>query len=192
MTSTGDSGITAQAANAGMRAIMGATRKRNLLEFVGMTTSLVRSLKTSANGWPSPGKRPKMRTRFGPRRSCIQPMTLRSQSVSKATQMIRATVTITIHTVVRTMPGSDAQAMARFCGMGLSVGHRGRAAFAGSLQGRSTAHQGVDLVHRDVDDVRRGLSARVPRDRVLARIRQGCIRGGRADEHLQLRPHVLR
>ena len=40
-----------------------------------------------------------MRTRFGPRRSCIQPMTLRSHSVSSATLMISTTVMTRIHTV---------------------------------------------------------------------------------------------
>src|SRR2546430_8804378 len=41
-TTVGDSGITAQAANAGTSATMGASRNRNLLEFVGMMTSLDR------------------------------------------------------------------------------------------------------------------------------------------------------
>ena len=57
---------------------------------------------TSANGCPMPGSRPKMRTRLGPRRSCIQPITLRSHSVSIATDRISATVTIRIQTVLRT------------------------------------------------------------------------------------------
>ena len=78
----GDSGITAQAANAGTSVITGASRNSTLLAFAGMITSLISSLMTSANGWPMPGRKPKMRTRFGPRRSCIQPMTLRSHSVS--------------------------------------------------------------------------------------------------------------
>ena len=76
-------------------------RNRNLLELVGMITSFVSSLTTSANGWPRPGSRPKMRTRFGPRRSCIQPMTLRSHSVSSATLMISTTVMTRIHAVER-------------------------------------------------------------------------------------------
>ena len=40
-----------------------------------------------------------MRTRLGPRRSCIQPMTLRSHSVSSATLMMSVTVMIRIHAV---------------------------------------------------------------------------------------------
>ena len=38
-------------------------------------------------------------TRFGPLRSCIQPMTLRSHSVVNATQRISATVTPMIQNV---------------------------------------------------------------------------------------------
>src|SRR5947208_7723366 len=64
-TTVGDSGITAQAANAGTSATMGASRNRNLLEFVGMMTSFTRSLITSANGCPTPGRRQKRRPRFG-------------------------------------------------------------------------------------------------------------------------------
>src|SRR5256884_4110019 len=55
-TTVGDSGITAQAANAGTSATMGASRNRNLFEFVGMMTSFTRSLITSANGCPTPGR----------------------------------------------------------------------------------------------------------------------------------------
>ena len=64
-----------------MSAMAGASKNRNLFAFAGRITSLISSLMTSANGWPRPGNKPKSRTRFGPRRSCIQPMTLRSQSV---------------------------------------------------------------------------------------------------------------
>jgi hypothetical protein len=41
-------------------------------------------------------------TRFGPRRSCIQPMTLRSSSVVNATERISEMVTTRIHAVERT------------------------------------------------------------------------------------------
>ena len=41
-------------------------------------------------------------TRFGPLRSCIQPMTLRSHNVVKATERISATVTTRIQNVERT------------------------------------------------------------------------------------------
>src|ERR1700761_1295404 len=114
---SGDSGITAQAAKAVTRVIIGARANRNLLAFAGMITSLVISLTTSAKGWPRPGIRPKIATRFGPRRSCIQPMTLRSHSVVRATQMMRQIVTARIHkveiAVERTMSGSEAQALVR-------------------------------------------------------------------------------
>ena len=83
-----------------MSVIIGARWNSNLFDFAGMITSFISSLNTSANGCPSPGRRPKMRTRFGPRRSCIQPMTLRSHSVSSATLMISATVMTRIHAVV--------------------------------------------------------------------------------------------
>src|SRR6185437_7953512 len=102
MTSRGESGITAQAANAGTRARIGATRNRNLLALDGTITSVASSLNTSANGCPSPGKRPKIRTRFGPRRSCIQQMTFLSHRVRYETQRLGAPVTVTIHDVVRT------------------------------------------------------------------------------------------
>src|SRR5580698_669665 len=117
MVRSGDSGITDQAAKAVTRVIIGARANRNLLDFAGMITSLVSSLTTSANGWPRPGIRPKMATRLGPRRSCIQPMTLRSHSVVRATAMIRVMVTARIHrvemVVERTMSGSAAQRVVR-------------------------------------------------------------------------------
>ncbi len=91
--------MTAQAANAGTSAMIGARRNSSLFDFVGTTTSFMSSFKTSANGCPSPGARPNMRTRLGPRRSCIQPMTLRSHKVSSATQTISTTVMTRIHTV---------------------------------------------------------------------------------------------
>src|SRR5258708_6341688 len=58
-TTVGDSGITAQAANAGTSAMMGASRNRNLLAFAGMMTSFMRSLKTSPNAPPPPAPTPK-------------------------------------------------------------------------------------------------------------------------------------
>src|SRR6185437_8854108 len=65
-TTVGDTGMTAQAANATISPIMGARRNRKPFAREGMTSSLVSSLNTSANGCPQPGNRPKMRTRFGP------------------------------------------------------------------------------------------------------------------------------
>src|SRR5581483_10835087 len=98
-TTSGDNGITAQAAKAGINVIIGAMRNRNLFALAGMTTSFNSSLNTSANGCASPGKNPKKDTRFGPRRNCIQPMTLRSISVRKATDRMRHTVMTRIQTV---------------------------------------------------------------------------------------------
>src|SRR5580698_4896176 len=65
MVRSGDSGITDQAAKAVTRVMIGASANRNLLALAGMITSLVISLTTSANGWPRPGIRPKIATRFG-------------------------------------------------------------------------------------------------------------------------------
>src|ERR1700704_5918009 len=102
-TTVADSGTTAHAANAGISVIMGARRNRNLFAFAGMITSLVSSFTTSAKGCPRPGNIPSMRTRFGPRRNCIQPMTFLSHSVNNATERIRATVMARVHTVVQTV-----------------------------------------------------------------------------------------
>src|SRR5690242_16201462 len=134
-TTVGDSGITAQAANAGTSVITGASQNSVRLAFAGMITSFSSSLTTSANGWPTPGSRPKRRTRFGPRRSCIQPITLRSHSVSNATQMISATVITRIHTVDCPYSGNDAQAVLSLSSTlrsALVVNER-RAAFARAL-----------------------------------------------------------
>src|SRR4051812_36923275 len=49
-TIVADNGITAQAANAGINAIMGAKWNSTLLALVGITTSLVSSFTTSAKG----------------------------------------------------------------------------------------------------------------------------------------------
>ena len=57
-TTSGDSGMTAQAAKAGMSAITGARRNRILFDLAGMITSFISSLNTSAKGCPSPGNRP--------------------------------------------------------------------------------------------------------------------------------------
>src|SRR6185436_17174073 len=100
ITRFGSSGITAQIANAGMSVIIGAIRNSTLFEALGITTSLISSLMTSANGWNRPGNKPKgPATRFGPLRSCIQPMTLRSHSVVNATHRISEIVTPTIQNV---------------------------------------------------------------------------------------------
>ncbi len=81
MEKPGTMGITAQVAKAGISVMAGASRNSTLLDFDGTTTSLISSLMTSANGWPKPGNRPNRRTRLGPLRTCIQPMSLRSHSV---------------------------------------------------------------------------------------------------------------
>ncbi len=77
----------------------GAIRKSTLFERDGVSTSLMSSFTTSANGWPMPGSRPKIATRLGPLRTCIQPMSLRSQSVSSATEMMSTTVTMRMYAV---------------------------------------------------------------------------------------------
>ena len=73
----GPNGITAHAAKAGMIAIIGAIRNRPLLAFAGTMISFSNSFRTSANGCSSP----RGPTRFGPIRTCIQPITLRSHNV---------------------------------------------------------------------------------------------------------------
>src|SRR5688572_12354515 len=50
ITRFGSSGITAQIANAGISVIIGAIWNSTLLEALGITTSLISSLMTSANG----------------------------------------------------------------------------------------------------------------------------------------------
>ena len=63
----GHSDMTAQAANAGISASSGATMNRKRFERVGITTSLISSLITSAKGC----SRPFGPTRFGPMRACM-------------------------------------------------------------------------------------------------------------------------
>ena len=70
-------GITAHAASAGAIARIGARKNRSGSRPVGTMISLNSSLSTSANGCSSPSGP----TRFGPMRTCIQPITLRSASV---------------------------------------------------------------------------------------------------------------
>src|SRR6266702_8138136 len=102
-TTVADSGTTAHAANAGISVIMGARRNRNLFAFAGMITSFMSSFTTSAKGCPRPGNIPSTRTRFGPRRNCIQPMTFLSHSVNNATDRMRTIVMARVHTVVQTV-----------------------------------------------------------------------------------------
>jgi hypothetical protein len=61
----------------------GASTNRNLLAPVGTMISFARSFRPSAIGCASPPSQgmPKNVTRFGPMRTCIQPITFRSQSV---------------------------------------------------------------------------------------------------------------
>src|SRR5690606_21240227 len=53
-TISGPKGMTAQAANAGIRVTTGASTNKTLLDLAGMITSLVRSLNTSAKGCNKP------------------------------------------------------------------------------------------------------------------------------------------
>ncbi len=70
-------GITAQIATAGISTISGAMMYMPRLTALGTMTSLSSSLSTSAIGC----SRPIGPTRFGPRRTCIQPMSLRSHRI---------------------------------------------------------------------------------------------------------------
>ena len=79
-TTPSSNGITAQAANAGASASTGASWYRKRLALVGTISSLNSILNTSAKAWiqPMPNMPP---TNCGPWRTCIQPITLRSDSV---------------------------------------------------------------------------------------------------------------
>ena len=76
-TVSGPNGTTAQAASAGMMVMTGPSRNSGLLAAVGRMISLKISLTASAIGV----SRPNGPTRLGPGRICVQPITLRSQSV---------------------------------------------------------------------------------------------------------------
>jgi hypothetical protein len=56
---------------------IGAKIKLNVLAFVGITASFIKSLKPSANGC----SKPKNPTEFGPKRCCIAPIIFRSAKV---------------------------------------------------------------------------------------------------------------
>src|SRR4051794_3274143 len=73
-------GITAHAARAGANDSIGAMKNSARLAPDGTTISLNSIFSTSANGCNSPSGP----TRFGPMRTCIQPMTLRSAYVRYA------------------------------------------------------------------------------------------------------------
>jgi hypothetical protein len=91
-------GITAHAASAGASASIGAMKNSARLAPDGTTISLNSIFSTSANGC----SRPIGPTRFGPMRTCIQPMILRSQYVRYATQRISGTAMTTTLTNVHT------------------------------------------------------------------------------------------
>ncbi|MNR41487.1 hypothetical protein D3C85_1598820 [compost metagenome] len=63
-----------------------------MLASLGTITSFVSSLNTSANGCSNPLKP----TRFGPTRTCMAPIILRSQYVRYATHRMIGTAMITI------------------------------------------------------------------------------------------------
>ena len=74
-TISGPKGTTAQTAKAGIRVRTGAMKYSTAFAFVGTMTSLNINLKVSAKHCVNPlGP-----TRFGPRRTCIAPIILRSQ-----------------------------------------------------------------------------------------------------------------
>ena len=74
-TTCASNGTTAHAAKAGTRATIGASRYSTGWATVGCTTSLNSSLNTSAKAWRMP-----LPTYIGPWRTCIQPISLRSQT----------------------------------------------------------------------------------------------------------------
>ena len=76
-TTPSTNGTTAQAASAGAMARIGASRNRQLVRARRDDDFLDQQLEPSAIGCSSPSGP----TRFGPMRTCIQPMTLRSASV---------------------------------------------------------------------------------------------------------------
>jgi hypothetical protein len=82
-TISGENGTTAQAASAGMIAMIGASTNRNLLAPVGTMISLTSSFRPSAIGCARPPSQrmPKKVVRFGPMRICMKPISLRSHSV---------------------------------------------------------------------------------------------------------------
>ena len=80
-------GITAHTASAGITDRSGAVKYKNRLALVGTITSLISSFTTSANAC----SRPNGPILFGPMRTCIQPITLRSHHTYIATAMIKGT-----------------------------------------------------------------------------------------------------
>src|SRR5712691_7351372 len=73
--------MTAKAMMAGPSAIAGAIVKTHRSALSGITSSLMRSFRTSAMGW----RKPWGPTRLGPRRTCMKAITLRSSRVRYAT-----------------------------------------------------------------------------------------------------------
>src|SRR5712691_9741057 len=76
-----ENGMTAKAMMAGPSAIAGAIVKTHRSALSGITSSLMRSFRTSAMGW----RKPWGPTRLGPRRTCMKAITLRSSRVRYAT-----------------------------------------------------------------------------------------------------------
>ena len=74
-TSFASNGTTAHAANAGTIVINGARMNSVFCAIAGWITSLNSSLNTSAKAWRMP-----LPTYIGPWRTCIQPISLRSQT----------------------------------------------------------------------------------------------------------------
>src|SRR5690606_993616 len=96
-------GITAQAASAGISTMAGATTYSTLCAALGKMTSLVSSFNTSAKGW----NKPRGPTRLGPVRTCIQPISLRSQNVRYATHKMMGKAIQTILIRIQTTAHKD-------------------------------------------------------------------------------------
>ena len=98
--------MTDQAASAGMIVITGAITNNALFALAGTIISFNSSLSASAIGCNKPAGP----TRFGPIRTCIQPIILRSHSVRYATQPIKGKVTamilINVHAIGQAGPRS--------------------------------------------------------------------------------------
>ena len=84
--------MTAQETRAKVKDNIGEKTKIHIFAACGMTVSLAKSFKASANGCNSP-KNPTM---FGPRRRCIAAITLRSNKVMKATEMKTGRTTLKV------------------------------------------------------------------------------------------------
>ncbi len=95
---SGPNGITAHAASAGMMVMTGAITNNALLAWAGTMISFSSNFNASAIGCSKPAGP----TRFGPSRTCIQPISLRSHRVRYATHPMIGNTSATIFTRFQT------------------------------------------------------------------------------------------